>query len=518
MNGAHALLATLRANDVTAVFTNPGTTEIHLVAALDDFADVSPVLCLFEGVATGAADGYARATGRPAATLVHLGPGLANGWANLHNARRARSPIVNIVGDHPDFHRLLDPPLNSNISALAGALDGWHHRFTSPDDVARDTALAVGAAYGPPGEVSTLVLPSDVSWGDLTSANSEWPRAERRAPTPPQDTEIERALSYLRTKRTALYVGGDAANTEQLGLAQRIGDATSSRVIMETFPAIFDHGAGVASPERLIYLSDFAVAQLRDLDAIILVGATMPVPPFAYQEGPNSLIGGDCEVIDLAPPGTDTLATLRSLVDSLGAAPLALSGPVPVTVPTGTLNTQSMAGAVAATIPEGLIISDESLTSGLHLYGATQWSAPHRVMSLTGHSIGYGLPAALGAAFATRQRVLALEADGSMMYTLQALWTMARENLDVTVVALSNRSYAVVDLELRRVHASTAGSASQRLIDLDDPAINLLELARAQGVPGVRVTTADELVDALRRSYATPGPMFIEAMLPKGLN
>lgn len=516
MNGADALLATMRANDVTTIFTNPGTTEIHLVAALDHVPEVQGVLCLFEGVATGAADGYARATGRAAATLLHLGPGLANGWANLHNARRARTPILNIIGDHPDFHRLLDPPLNSNVAALAGALEGWHHRFTGPNDVTAGTTAALAAAYGPPGQVATLILGSDVAWGEVSDATGAWPVAPHRAAAPPSSDEIAQSLTSLRTKRTALFVGGTAATAEQLALAQRVAEATAARVIMETFPAIFDHGAGVVSPERLIYLSDFALAQLRDLDTIILIGTTNPVPPFAYQAGPNSLVPEHCEIIELAPPGTDTLAALHALLEGTGAGTLSIESLELIAPPTGVLNAQSVAAAVAATIPEGLIIADESLTSGLHLYGATQSAPPHRVMSLTGHAIGFGLPAALGAAYATRQRVLALEADGSMMYTLQALWTMARESLDVTIVALANRSYAVVDLELRRVQSVT-GAASQRLIDLDDPAIDLAALARAQGVPSVRVTTADELVDALRRSYATPGPMFIEAVLPKGL-
>ncbi|HUV58177.1 MAG TPA: thiamine pyrophosphate-binding protein, partial [Acidimicrobiales bacterium] len=288
MNGADALLATLRANDVTTIFTNPGTTEIHLVAALDHVPEVQGVLCLFEGVATGAADGYARVTGRAAATLLHLGPGLANGWANLHNARRARTPILNIIGDHPDFHRLLDPPLNSNVAALAGALEGWHHRFTGPNDVAAGTAAALAAAYGPPGQIATLILGSDVAWDEVSDATGAWPVAPHRAAAPPSSDEIARSLTSLRTKRTALFVGGAAATAEQLALAQRIAGATSARVIMETFPAIFDHGAGVGCPERLIYLSDFAAAQLRDLDTIILIGTTIPVPPFAYQAGPNS--------------------------------------------------------------------------------------------------------------------------------------------------------------------------------------------------------------------------------------
>ncbi len=516
MNGARALLTALEANQVDTVFTNPGTTEIHLVSALDDAPGVNAVLCLFEGVATGAADGYARASGRAAATLVHLGPGLANGWANLHNARRARSPVLNIVGDHPDFQRLLDPPLNSNVAALAGALEGWHHRIADPNDVAGSIARALSAAYGPPGQIATLILDADVAWGEVTTVTAAWPLATPSGPVAPGEDALNRTLEVLRTKRTALFVGGSATTAEQLALARRLADATSSRVIMETFPAIFDHGVGVVSPERLIYFSDFALAQLRDLEALVLVGAMAPVPPFAYQAGPAGLVPEGCEVIELAPPGTDTLTALSHLVDATNAPVLERAPASALVAPSGPLEVASLAAAIAATMPEGLLISDESNTSGLHLYGAAQFAAPHRVMTLTGNSIGFGLPVALGAAYATRQRVLALEADGSMMYTLQALWTMAREGLDVTVLALANRSYAVVDLELRRI-APTARARSQRVLDLDDPVIDLAGLARAQGVPSVRVTSADELVVALRQSYATPGPMFIEAVLPRGL-
>lgn len=517
MNGAHALLATLRANKITTCFANPGTSEMHFVAGLDDFADMRGVLCLFEGVATGAADGYARVSGTAAATLLHLGPGLANGWANLHNARRARSPIVNIVGDHATYHARFDAPLQSDIGAVASALEGWQHRTTSPDDVASDTADAIGAAYGPPGRVATLILPADASWGELTAPPPAWPVAPRNELHAPEERELERALTLLRTKRTALYVGGPAVGAEQLDLAQRIASATSSKFIMETFPAIMDRGAGVPAPDRLIYLSEFAIAQLADLDALIMIGANEPVGFFAYPDVASKLVADGCELVAVAPPGHDTQAALRFLVDALKAPRWDPVAGEPGAAPTGELNNRTMAAAIGATMPEGLIVADESNTSVVHLFGATQFSPAHRWMTLTGGAIGMGLPLALGAALASQRRVLALESDGSMMYTLQALWTMAREGLDVTVVGLSNRSYAILNLERQRVGVTSDGATSQRMLDLDDPTLDLCGLASAQGVPSVRATTADELVEALRRSYATPGPMFIEAVLPKGL-
>ncbi len=518
MNGAHALLATLGANGVTTCFANPGTSEMHFVASLDDFPEMRGVLCLFEGVATGAADGYARVTKRPAATLLHLGPGLANGWANLHNARRARVPIVNIVGDHATYHARYDAPLQSDIAALASGLEGWQRRTTHADDVARDTADAIRAAYGPPGRIATLILPADVSWSDVPNPPRDWPLGERDLPTAPDGSELSRAVELLRTKRTALFLGGSALSAREMELAQRIAVATTSKMIMETFPTIMDHGAGTVSPERLIYLAEFAASQLKDVEALILIGTRAPVSFFAYPDIPSVIAPEGCEVLDLAPPGTDTYAALTFMVDELRAPRVApLTGEAPG-MPSGALTTATLAAAVAATAPEGLIIADESNTSGVHLYGDLQFAPPHQWMTLTGGSIGMGLPLALGAAVGSRQRVLCLESDGSMMYTLQALWTMARESLDVTVVGLSNRSYAILNYELRRVGAVSEGSTSQRMLDLDEPALDLCKLAEAQGVPSVRVTTADELVAALRRSYSTPGPMFIEAMLPKGLS
>jgi acetolactate synthase-1/2/3 large subunit len=313
-------------------------------------------------------------------------------------------------------------------------------------------------------------------------------------------------------------VGGTAVDAHQLGLAERVAQATGARVIMETFPSIMERGAGVASPERLTYLSEFAISQLNDLEALIMIGTTAPVGFFAYPNVASRLTGDGCELVSAAGPGTDTRAALEALVEGLGAPAVVVAPGEAPGVPSGALTTQSLAAAVAATMPEHLIIADDSNTAGMHLYGATQFAPPHRLMALTGGAIGFGLPVALGAAIGTGQRVLALEADGSMMYTPQALWTMAREGTDVTVVGLSNRSYAILNLERQRVGAMSDGSTSQRMLDLDDPVLDLCGVASALGVPSTRVTTADELVKALQRSYATPGPMFIEAILPKGLS
>ena len=516
MNGAHALLATLEANNINTCFANPGTSEMHFVASLDDSPEMSAILCLFEGVATGAADGYARVSSRPACTLLHLGPGLANGWANLHNARRAHVPLLNIVGDHATYHSRFDAPLQSDIESIASTLEGWQRRTLAPNDVARDAADAVAAAYGPPGQVATLVLPADVSWGEV-DAPSAWPVASRSSPLDITDADLAAATRALRTKRAAILLGGSALDAEQIALAERITQATGARLLMETFPTILERGEGIPAPERLIYLSEFAIAQLKDVEALVLIGSKEPVGFFAYPDVASRLVAPEASVIALAPPGADTRTALLELAKELNASVTRREPGEQVQAPSGALTSQSFAAAVGATMFEGLIVADESISSGVHLFGATEHGPRHRWMSLTGGSIGYGLPVALGAAVASGERVLCLEADGSMMYTPQALWTMARESLDVTVVALSNRSYAILNLERQRVGATREGATSQRMLDLDDPPLDLCAIATGLGVPSVRVTNADELVQALRRSYFTPGPMFIEAVLPKGL-
>jgi len=517
MNGASALLSTLVANDVTVCFANPGTTEMHLVAGLDELPAMRGVLCLFEGVATGAADGYARVARRPAATLLHLGPGLANGWANLHNARRARVPLVNIVGDHATHHGTYDAPLQSNVEALASALEGWYQRPRSCDQLSTAVVEALRAAYGPPGRVATLVVPSDASWGELEAVPSRWPLVERDAPLSVDPSAVDEAVTKLRRGNAALFVGGQL-DRRQLALAQRVATATDARLILETFPASVTRGAGVASPERLNYFSQFAQDQIKDVATLIVLGTTRPVGFFAYPNVESAVVPGGGDVIDLAPPGVALSSALEALCEATNAAPLVLEpGAVPEE-PEGELNARSFAAAVAATMPEDLIVVDESNTSGLHLYAATRFAPPHELLTLTGGAIGFALPVALGAAVAAERRVLALESDGSMLYTAQALWTMARENLDVTVVALANRSYAILTMERRLVGESSADAASQRLLDLENPRIDLAGLSRSLGVPAETVTTAEQLVSALRRSYATPGPTFIEAVLPKGFN
>jgi len=515
MNGAHALLRTLVANGVDTCFTNPGTSEMHFVAALDDVPEMRPVLALFEGVATGAADGYGRMAGRPAATLLHLGPGLGNGLANLHNARRARTPIVNIVGDHATYHQVLDAPLASDIVGVARNVSRWVRESQGPETVGTDATEAINEARR--GGVATLILPADASWSEGAEPG---PEATAHVAFPAFADEVELAAKALRSgEPTALLLGGKALRERGLLAAARIEQATGAKLLCETFPARLERGAGLPAVERVGYLAEFAVAQMQGLRHLVLVDAKEPVSFFAYPNLPSELAPEGCEIRDLVADGVLAGPALEARAAALGAP--AGGGVRQPTArperPSGPLNPETIAQAVGALLPEGAIVSDEANTAGLFLSGATAGAPRHDWLTLTGGAIGQGMPAATGAAVACPDRkVLNLQADGSAMYTLQSLWTQARENLDVTTVIFDNRSYAILSLELSRVGARTDGNAAD-LFDLSRPPLDFVSLARGMGVDAARAETADDLVQALERALGEPGPHLIDAILPQRL-
>ena len=515
MNGAHALLRTLVANGVDTCFTNPGTSEMHFVAALDDVPEMRPVLALFEGVATGAADGYGRMAGKPAATLLHLGPGLGNGLANLHNARRARTPIVNIVGDHATYHQALDAPLASDIVGVARNVSRWVHESKNAESVGADALAAIDEARR--GGVATLILPADASWLEGAQVGVPGP-ADAAAGS--FDDQVELAAKALRGgEPAALLVGGHALRERGLLAASRIAQATGAKLLCETFPARLERGAGLPAVERLAYLAEFAVAQMQDLCHLVLVDAKEPVSFFAYPNFPSRLAPEGCEIHDLVPDGALAEAALEALADALGApADGALLAPAHrPDRPTGPLTPQTMAEAIGALLPEGAIVSDEAQTGGLFVAGATAGAPRHDWLTLTGGAIGQGMPVATGAAVACPDRkVVNLEADGSAMYTLQSLWTQAREHLDVTTIIFDNRAYAILNLELSRVGARTDGNAADQF-DLSRPPIDFVALARGMGVDGTRAETAEEFVAALEESLSKPGPHLIDAIIPARL-
>jgi acetolactate synthase I/II/III large subunit len=515
VNGARALLSTLVDADVDVCFANPGTSEMHFVAALDDVPAMRGILCLFEGVVTGAADGYGRVTGRPAATLLHLGPGLGNGLANLHNARRARTPIVNIVGDHATYHARYDAPLQSDIASIAGSVSGWYRSTARADDVAGDGADAVAAALGPPGCVATLVLPADASWSESSTGPCP-PRPRGRSSEVPADTIAEVAKALRGGGRCALLLGGSALRAGGLQAASRVAVTTGALLLGETFPANLERGAGIPAVDRLAYLAEMAQAQLDGVRHLVLVDAKSPVSFFAYPDKASDLVPPGCTVHTLARPGEDAAGALEALAEMLGApgdggAPAPSGRP---DRPSGAITAETLAAAVGATLPEGAIVVDEGNTSGLFVPAATAGAPRHDWLTLTGGAIGIGLPMATGAAVAAPERpVLCLQADGSAMYTLQALWTQAREGLNVTTLVLSNRSYAILNMELHRVGADAGGALARRLLDLTDPDLDFCDLARGMGVPARRVENAEDLATALATGFAEAGPTLIEVLL-----
>jgi acetolactate synthase-1/2/3 large subunit len=512
MNGAGALVRTLVDNGVDVCFANPGTSEMHFVAALDSVPEMRAVLGLFEGVVTGAADGYARIADRPAATLLHLGPGLGNGIANLHNARRARVPLVNVVGDHALGHKPLDAPLESDIETLARNVSGWIRTSRSTAEAARDAADAVAAARTPPGQVATLILPADVSWGE--GANPVGPRPVAPAAAVADDVVTAAAKALRSGEPVALLLGGRAVREPALSSASRAAGACGAKLLAETFPTRLERGAGRPAVERLGYLAEFATAQLAGLRHLVLVDTKVPVSFFAYPGKDSELVPDGCAVHVLANPGDDVADALARLADEVGGTDPTLETVRRPDRPAGAVTGEAVADALGAVLPEGAIVADEGQTTGLWCAPATAGAPQHDWLTLTGGSIGYGLPVATGAAVAAPDRpVICLEADGSAMYTLQALWTQARDGLNVTTILLNNRSYAILNLELDRTGAGPPGPKARSMLDLHDPDLDFVALARGMGVPAERPGDAEAFTTALERAVAEPGPTLLEAVL-----
>lgn len=514
MNGAETLVRTLVTSGIDTCFANPGTSEMHFVGALDKVDGIRPILGLFEGVVTGCADGYARMTGKPAATLLHLGPGLANGLANLHNARRAASPIVNIVGDHATYHSRYDSPLSSDIPGFARPVSAWVHTSLSARTVAADAARAVQAAKAAPGQIATLILPADTAWMD---AEGPAPALEPLAAARPGDASIERARQALRSgRRAALLMRGPALCATALEDAGRIAAASGCRLLCDTFAPRLERGAGLVEVERIPYFAELIVEYLKDLDVLILVGAKPPTAFFAYPGKPSWCLPDDCDIIYLAQEHEDGPLAMAMLAEAL-PAPIAPAGRAGLSLPekpVSKFNAYSIGASIARHLPEHAILSDDGATSSGPTIAALATGRPHVHLPLTGGSIGQGLPVAAGAAVACPDRkVVCITGDGSAFYTIQTLWTMARENLDVTIVVFANRAYKILGVELGRVGVDSPGDKAKAMLSLRNPEADWVALARGFGVEAIRVDDIDafdrEFEDAMRQS----GPRLIEAVI-----
>jgi acetolactate synthase-1/2/3 large subunit len=516
MNGAEALLRTLAAAGVDVCFANPGTTEMPLVAALDAGVGMRSVLCLFEGVASGAADGYARVTGRPAATLLHLGPGYANAIANFHNARRAGTPAINLVGDHAVWHRAADAPLTSDIDSLARPVSVHVVDCVEATQLGGDARTAVEAAMHGEGGVATMIVPQDAQWTDgVKPVLGEPVRRQRERVSDEALADAAEALAEGET--TTLLLGGAALGERGLRAAARIAAVTGARVLHETFPARLERGAGLPNFERMAYFPEQVIERLAGVRELVCAGAKPPVSFFGYPGVPSDLIPQGCELRIAAGRDDDVEDALERLAERLGApAAVAIDvAPAPEFPDDDrALDIDTFGRIVAGLQPENAIVIDESATSGLTWFPHSTGSPRHTVLALTGGAIWIGLPMAVGAAIgAPDRKVLALQADGSGMYTLQALWTMAREGLDITVVVCANRAYRILEFELLRAGVAEPGTSARALTSLDQPAADWVALATGMGVEAVRAATAAELVAALRDGLAARGPRLIEAVL-----
>jgi acetolactate synthase-1/2/3 large subunit len=513
VNGAEALIRTLVSGGVDTCFMNPGTSEIHFVAALDRVSGMRGIPCLFEGVASGAADGYARMAGKPACTLFHLGPGLSNALANLHNAYRAHVPLVNIAGDHATYHRRFDAPLTSDIEAIVRPYSAFVRTPQNASEVSQACADAIAAAHSGRGQIATLILPADAAWSETGEPNA--PVGVAKLSLPDASAWDEAAALLRNGAPTALLLGPHLIQGEALVMAGRIAAATGAKLLAPFAFGRMQRGVGLPAVERIPYVTADAIVKLAGLKQIILIGAGVPAAFFAHPDRPSLLLPQDCKVHELARVHDDCEGALEALADALGArqTPFAKASYVKTAAPHGAITLQGLAEAVAATLPEQAIVIDESITSGRGMMAATQSAVPHDWLVNTGGSIGIGLPLAVGAAVACPERpVLCLEADGSALYTLQALWTAAREKLRITTIVFANRAYAILKGELAAL-GDNPGPRALEMLDIGRPDIDFVALSKALGIPATRATTLDELVAALHRGLESGAPNLIEVPL-----
>ena len=515
MTGAEVILQTAKDAGVKICFANAGTTELPFVAAFDTVSGIRPVLGLFEGVCTGAADGYGRVTQKPAMTLLHLGPGFANGIANLHNARRAKTPVFNVIGEHASWHLAADPPLNMNIKSLAKPVSGWLKTSRSVNTLAQETAQALNASLY--GQISTLIVPADYQWSEYSGKKISLPEFKFAAPN---RKKIQRAANLIKkSSRPALILGGRVLRKEGLMAAAKIKAATACDLLMITFPAYLDRGAGIPLLKRIPYFPEQAAQLLAEYDAFVMAGASEPVAFFGYKGGQSFYLSPKQKKVRIDDDREDINSVLEELADALGARGNFSTSSVLAKyslpeMPSGKLNSQKLGAVIANLQPEDCIIVEEGVTAGAPYYTLAQTLKPHSHMSLTGGAIGMGMPCALGASLACpEKRIINIEADGSAMYTVQALWSQAHEKANVTTIICSNRKYFTIEFECRRAGINSPGEAAAALIKMDNPPVDWIALGKSMGLPAVCVDTAEELAKELKAALKEPELHLIEAVL-----
>ena len=513
MNGAQSLVKTLLESGVDTCFANPGTSEMHFVAALDEHPAMRCILCLFEGGTSGAADGYFRMSGRVAATMLHLAPGFGNAWSNLHNAKKAGSGVLNIMGDHATYHLAYESPLKGDTEGISRTISHWTRSSLSALDVAQDGADAIRATRARNGQIATLILPADTAW---TEAGEPAQASEPPALLRPSEDQLDAAAEALQCDGAALLLGGSATHGPLLELGAKIAHAAGCRFLVPLHAPRLERGAGTVPCEQLVYPVDQNRELLADVSTLVTCGTHAPVNFFAYPGKPSRPTRADMHLQELAGAHMDLAFTLHALADRLGAHEAHVP-PVDLALPDrpeGPLNAATAGALIARALPENAIVVNEAVTSGAPIANATRTARRHDWLITMGGAIGQCLPCATGAAVACPDRkVIALTGDGSAMYTLQSLWTMARERLDVTVIVFANRGYQILRGELANVGVDRVGRNAQAMFDVEDPLLDWVSLAQGHGVPGVRATTVDEMEAALEAAIAAPGPRLIEVVI-----
>lgn len=516
MNGAEIIIKTAVAAGIDVCFSNPGTTEMPLVESLDSIPGIQAKLGLFEGCCTGAADGYARMIDKPALTLLHLGPGLANGIANLHNAHRANTPVVNIIGEHASWHRGFDVPLAMDIEALAATVPGWQRTSTSVETLSEDTADAISAALG--GQVSSLIVPNDFQWSDCVDETISKPNFSFA----PVDYEaVENAARLMKTdQKTVIILGGRALRKKALKAAARIKEKTGCDLLSETFPARVERGGGTPVLDRIPYFPEQAVELLSQYQVIILAGAKVPMAFFGYKGMSSEILSEGQKSVQISDSKQNVQEALECLADAVGESKQIDSESAStaelqdLTLPEGQLSADKVCIILAALQPENAIIVEEAITTGAFYYTHAANAPSNSLLTLTGGSLGMGMPCAVGAAVACPDRpVISFQADGAAMYTLQALWMQARESLNITTLICANRSYDILKLEFARAGYSSPKGNASKLMNLSHPALDWVKISEGMGVPAVSVDSAEKLSTEMKRALAEPGPHLIEMLL-----
>ncbi|MCL4133723.1 UNVERIFIED_CONTAM: hypothetical protein GTU68_047912 [Idotea baltica] len=431
----------------------------------------------------------------------------------MHNARKARVPMVNLVGDHALRHQQYDAPLSADVEAACAPFSDWVRSGRDAGSFAADAMEALSVATGKPGRIASLVAPADIGWDE--GGKMAAPLTPKGAAALDEDA-VTAALGALESgEKTVIIAGGSVlADTEAVALLHGIAEKTGAHILAPTSNRRIERGRGRFAVTKIPYPIDAALKCLAPYGRAILVETLPPVAFFAYPGRPSLLLPEVCDTVTLAGLDGDGSTALAALADRVGAKPAkALDAASPARPQAGAITLENIGAALSAALPEDAIVIDETVSSGAAIFPAGDTAPPNSWLALTGGSIGIGIPLSAGAAIACPDRpVVTLQADGSAMYSIQGLWTQAREGSNVTTIILANRAYEILKGELHNVGAQP-GPDALSMLNLDRPELDFVALARGMGVPGRRVDDVRDLMRAIKDAAAEPGPYLIEAMI-----